>query len=117
MHKDNNFSQMSIDSVMTSGISKNIDEKIEDILKREKSIEIDDLWQIDNKYIITKLIDGVVIIDQHVAHERILYESAIKALETKKVESQAVLFPKTVEFAADEYASALSLRLILLSLL
>ena len=101
--EDSNFSQMSIDSVMTSGISKNIDEKIEDILKREKSIEIDDLWQIDNKYIITKLIDGVVIIDQHVAHERILYESAIKALETKKVESQAVLFPKTVEFAADEY--------------
>ena len=98
-----NLSQMSIDTVMTTGISKNIDEKIDDILKREKSIEIDDLWQIDNKYIITKLIDGVVIIDQHVAHERILYESAIKALETKEVESQAVLFPKTVEFAADDY--------------
>tara|TARA_S200000501_G_scaffold110960_1_gene104364 strand:+ start:61850 stop:63577 length:1728 start_codon:yes stop_codon:yes gene_type:complete len=101
--KDSNLSQMSIDSVITSGISKDIDEKIDDILKREKSIEIDDLWQIDNKYIITKLIDGVVIIDQHVAHERILYESAIKALETKEVDSQAVLFPKTVEFAADDY--------------
>ena len=100
---DSNLSQMTIDTVMTTGISKNIDEKIDDILKREKIIEIDDLWQIDNKYIITKLIDGVVIIDQHVAHERILYESAIKALETKEVDSQAVLFPKTVEFAADDY--------------
>ena len=101
--EDSNLSQMTIDTVMTSGVGKDIDEKINDILKQEKSIEIDDLWQIDNKYIITKLIDGVVIIDQHVAHERILYESAIKALETKNVESQAVLFPKTAEFAADEY--------------
>ena len=100
---DSNLSQMTIDTVMTSGISKNIDEKIDDILKREKSIEIDDLWQIDNKYIITKLIDGVVIIDQHVAHERILYESAIKALETKKLNLKLFYFPKTVEFAADEY--------------
>ena len=34
---------MTIDTVMTSGVGKDIDEKINDILKQEKSIEIDDL--------------------------------------------------------------------------
>ena len=37
--------------------------------------------RIQIKYLLTKLNDGIVIIDQHVAHERILYDSAIKGLQ------------------------------------
>ena len=99
----NSMSELSIDTIITPEIDNKIDDKINNILNRKKEIKIDDLWQIDNKYIITKLIDGVVIIDQHVAHERILYDSAIKGLQESRSDSQAVLFPKTMEFSADEY--------------
>ena len=95
--------ELTLDRVITPSSNDKIDDKIDNILNRKKDIEIDDLWQIDNKYIITKLIDGVVIIDQHVAHERILYDSAIKGLQETKSESQSVLFPKTIDFSADEY--------------
>ena len=99
----NNMGELTLDRVITPQPNDRIDDKIDNILNRKKDIEIDDLWQIDNKYIITKLIDGVVIIDQHVAHERILYDSAIKGLQETKSESQSVLFPKTIDFSADEY--------------
>ena len=99
----NSMSELSLDTIITPQIDNQIDDKIDNILNRKKDITIDDLWQIDNKYIITKLIDGVVIIDQHVAHERILYDSAIKGLQESKADSQSVLFPKTIDFSSDEY--------------
>jgi len=38
------------------------------------------LWQVHNRYIISQIKSGLVIIDQHVAHERILYEKFLKFL-------------------------------------
>ena len=59
-------------------------------------IESKNIWQIHNKYIITEIKSGLIIIDQHVAHERVLYETALKALEGDNLPSQAILFPKTI---------------------
>ena len=56
-----------------------------------------------NKYLITRLNDGIVIIDQHVAHERILYDSAISSLNSNDTDSQTVLFPKTLDIRGEEY--------------
>jgi len=70
----------------------------DDIIIKDKKI-----WQIHNKYIITELTSGIVIIDQHVAHERILYENAIEALENKGLESQSILFPQTINFDKEEF--------------
>ena len=47
--------------------------------------------------------DGIIIIDQHVAHERILYDLAIDGLNNNQTESQTVLFPKTLDFRGEEY--------------
>ena len=51
----------------------------------------------------------MIIIDQHVAHERILYDSAINGLNNNDIESQTVLFPKTLDFRGEEYDILLKL--------
>jgi len=48
-----------------------------------------------------------LVVDQHIAHERVLYERFREAAENKKVEVQDLLFPLTVEFPPAE-AQALS---------
>ena len=54
------------------------------------------------KFIISNVKSGLMVIDQHAAHERILYERFIHRLERKKQISQQQLFPKNVTFAAGD---------------
>ncbi|HUX61758.1 MAG TPA: DNA mismatch repair endonuclease MutL [Ignavibacteriaceae bacterium] len=54
--------------------------------------------QLHNKYILSQIKTGLMIIDQHVAHERVLYEKVWKRFEADLPFSQQLLFPKTVEF-------------------
>ena len=53
--------------------------------------------QLHNKYILSQIKTGLMIIDQHVAHERVLYEKALKKFEANLPFSQQLLFPKTLE--------------------
>ena len=62
------------------------------------------LWQLHDTYILTQILSGLVIIDQQMAHERILYEAARSCMKDGFGLSQQLLFPRTVEFSASEYA-------------
>ena len=62
------------------------------------------VWQIHNQYIISEIKSGVIVIDQHVAHERILYEQALKNFEKNKPTSQQLLFPHVVDFTPEEFS-------------
>jgi DNA mismatch repair protein MutL len=53
--------------------------------------------QFKNSYIIAGDDDGLLIIDQHVAHERILYEKLAEAIRTDRAESQGLLVPVSLE--------------------
>jgi DNA mismatch repair protein MutL len=61
-------------------------------------------YQLHNQYIIVPTSDGVMIIDQHAAHERILYEKTIAIFNSKNFNSQQLLFPYTLEFTAGDAA-------------
>ncbi|RMF59988.1 MAG: hypothetical protein D6743_15660 [Calditrichaeota bacterium] len=61
------------------------------------------VWQVHNKYIISQIKNGLIVIDQHVAHERVLYEQAMRNFERRKPSSQQLLFPQVVELSAEDY--------------
>jgi DNA mismatch repair protein MutL len=58
---------------------------------------------LQNKYILSQIKSGLMIIDQHVAHERILYEKAIQSFEANIPFSQQLLFSEKVQFDPADY--------------
>lgn len=70
---------------------------------------VDKIWQIHDRYLVTEVKSGLIIIDQHVAHERILFEAAKKAMDEKGFPSQTVLFPQTVKLQPEEFSRFLEI--------
>ncbi len=81
------------------------DDRIEQRVIRptEISEEKRNFWQVFDSYIITQDKEELIIIDQHAAHERILYEEAYANLTKSKATSQQLLFPSVVDLSPSEY--------------
>jgi DNA mismatch repair protein MutL len=62
------------------------------------------LGQIHDSYIIASDSYGLLIIDQHVAHERVLYEKLASAMQKHDVETQGLLVPLTIELPPHQLA-------------
>lgn len=85
-------------------------------LETEKSLQINDtevatlasrmVFQLHQKYIITQIKNGLILVDQQAAHERILYERFLKQLDQNKGASQQSLFPQTVTLNTTDFALA-----------
>ncbi|HEY0899673.1 MAG TPA: DNA mismatch repair protein MutL, partial [Sphingobacteriaceae bacterium] len=61
------------------------------------------IFQLHNRYIISQIKSGFMLIDQTAAHERILYERFLLQLENHKGASQSSLFPQTVSLSAADF--------------
>lgn len=59
-------------------------------------------FQLKNKFVITNVKSGMLMIDQHRAHVRILFESFLQQMLVRKVSTQQVLFPETLELHQDD---------------
>ncbi len=62
-----------------------------------------EFWQLHRTYILAPVRGGLVMIDQHAAHERILYESARERLLGQRGASQGLLFPIVVDLSHAQY--------------
>ena len=60
--------------------------------------------QVHETYIVAQTEDGIVIVDQHAAHERLVYEDMKAALAASGVKRQGLLIPEVVELSEDEVA-------------
>jgi len=65
-------------------------------------IEVPPLLQLRRTYMMFERDDGVVLIDQHSAHERVLFERFMRALECGETPAQRLLFPLTLHLGATE---------------
>ena len=66
--------------------------------------------QAHNRYILAESEDGVMIVDQHALHERILYEQLRERIEAGAIETQNLLVPEPVDLGPTESACALENR-------
>jgi DNA mismatch repair protein MutL len=66
--------------------------------------------QVHDSYLIAETSDGMMVIDQHALHERILYEELRQKVSRGGVESQRLLVPEPVDLPAVEAATVLEHR-------
>ncbi len=67
-------------------------------------------FQIHNKYIVNAIKSGLLIIDQHRAHQRVLYESFLQSITIEESVSQQLLFPLSLQFSTIEVATLQGLK-------
>ena len=60
------------------------------------------LWQVHRKYIFAAIKNGLAMVDQHAAHERVLYEKVMGHFSGGPRTAQQLLFPLTLEFDPTE---------------
>lgn len=73
-------------------VSENRGESAQNISEEQKSLFI----QLQQSFIVTSVKSGLLVIDQHLAHERILYEKYLKEMELNVEASQQELFPQHI---------------------
>jgi DNA mismatch repair protein MutL len=66
--------------------------------------------QVHNRYLIAESEEGVLVIDQHALHERILYEQLRDKIGRGSLETQTLLVPEPVDLAPPEAAAVLERR-------
>ncbi|MFN8432135.1 MAG: DNA mismatch repair endonuclease MutL [Spirosomataceae bacterium] len=76
--------------------------QIEDSVNLGKEAEVNAI-QIHNRFIISQIKSGILLIDQQSAYERIFYERYLREISQQKGLSQQILFPKTVTLSAIDY--------------
>jgi DNA mismatch repair protein MutL len=81
---------------------KQEDGKVEQLVTHQSAINTDDLnlSQIFNTYILLPAAESFLLVHQQLAHERIIYERLLNALQGKPISAQRSLFPSTIELAA-----------------
>lgn len=72
--------------------------------------------QVQNRYIVTETEEGMVVIDQHALHERILYEQLRQRVLSNEMEKQRLLVPEPVRLSPAEAATVIEARETLLQL-
>ena len=64
--------------------------------------------QLHENYIISQTKDGIILVDAHAAHERLVYERLKKQMATNGVAAQALLIPEIVEMSSDDISRLLA---------
>ncbi|MBC2839232.1 DNA mismatch repair endonuclease MutL [Robiginitalea sp. SC105] len=61
------------------------------------------IFQVGRKYLLTRIKSGLLLIDQHRAHQRVLYEKLLRNTTQQEPATQALLFPLKIEFSPAEW--------------
>ncbi|MBT1701317.1 DNA mismatch repair endonuclease MutL [Fulvivirgaceae bacterium PWU4] len=68
------------------------------------------LFQLHQRYLVRPVKSGMMILDQQLMHERILFERFLNQLRNKSAESQQSLFPQTITLSAADFALVMEME-------
>jgi len=92
--KNSGFSRLQMESeAVNTDIFEAVDETVE-------SQQIS--FQLQRKYVVSTVKSGLLVIDQHRAHQRILYERFLKEITIEKGVTQQLLFPVEISYGTQE---------------
>ena len=94
---------LSIESSARGGLFDSVVAQQSDTVTASKEVlEIPELFQFRRTYMAFEHEEGIVLIDQHSAHERVLYEQFMRLLETGRSPAQRLLLPLTLHLGPAE---------------
>jgi DNA mismatch repair protein MutL len=99
IHPDESFTDNQASSILPASHSFSFQEEQQVIDNLESRAEN---FQYKNRYILTGIKSGLLIIDQHKAHTRILFDLFLSQIENAQGISQQILFPETLELSAED---------------
>ncbi|SHM69309.1 DNA mismatch repair endonuclease MutL [Polaribacter sp. KT 15] len=76
--------------------------KTESLFEQVEEEKTQKTFQIHRKYVISLIKSGVVLINQSLAHQRVLYEQFLESITVKEANSQQLLFPVKISFSSAE---------------
>ena len=90
------YNKVQIKVEESSKVRDNKNEEIRNLVLEPKAI-------IKKTYIVAEGEDGLYLIDQHAAHERINYEKTMKEFKEKKINRTSMLIPLTIELSSSDF--------------
>lgn len=101
--RQNTFQEFATPSARASDISDATASSVVSAQLRETSYRLGAARaQLHENYIVAQTENGLVIVDQHAAHERLVFEELRKALEKDRLTSQVLLIPEIVDLPEEE---------------
>lgn len=92
---------------MAGGYSARVEPLVEETIDLEASPLGAARAQLHENYVVAQTKDGIVIVDQHAAHERLVYEKLKAQMAEKGVAAQALLIPEIVELSPGDLSTLL----------
>ncbi|WP_405604553.1 DNA mismatch repair endonuclease MutL [Polaribacter sp. Asnod1-A03] len=74
----------------------------DDLFNNKEEVKTQKTFQIQRKYLLSSIKSGVVLINQSLAHQRVLYEDFLESITVKEANSQQLLFPVKISFSSAE---------------
>ena len=71
----------------------------EELFNQEETTETGKTFQIQKKYLLSSIKSGMVLINQNLAHQRVLYEEFLESITVNEATSQQLLFPVHISFS------------------
>lgn len=93
-------STQSWESLYTS--TATLENEQEQLFEHKQEEKTQKTFQIQRKYVLSLIKSGVVLINQSLAHQRVLYEDFLESITVKEANSQQLLFPVKISFSSAE---------------
>lgn len=106
-------SKMTNDAIDVSTIEVESEEVTGSFFESEEVVQEHVTLQVQNKYIISKIKSGMMVIHQHRAHERILFEEFLQHITIHQAVSQQLLFPVVIDITKEEFTFLNDIKTVL----